>query len=509
MFLKKSLSLVSAILILLFINSSSVMAARDQVIQIKGTGAFTLGSMNLTIDQDVLNSILASGGSAGDYQTGLNDNGQLLYMHALLKNPNDAFTFDLDVPDDSDIYGVAAGQTYTYTGIVMYPTTTDNSRSNYTIFGSDTLPHMQSAGEAPIFADATTKYPLIIYAHGAGDRADEFTNLEIVSEIASHGYIVVSLYHGDDRFDLLSAERFNLRPLAVKSAIDTITTHADFKDNINLDQIGGIGGSFGGATMLALAGGKILYANASSTFDFTPKATVTDSRLKATAGLFPYMGDSLYPFFGIGGSGTSSVTLPYMAISGTADDIAPISKIRETMTNVPGTKYLIELEDEGHLFSTEGLSEALTWAITYLDALVKQDSTAQDMLINTNSVSGSVNDSVTMENNITSGGTSGSDSFNGTSGLLTLPAVDVPGSGVLSVTMDLTDADNLIFTLGSFTTASSTASSSFSTTSGLLNIPSLAIDLGTGGSQAWAADLQFLPGTDPMQFKVLLAEPIP
>lgn len=392
--------IMPGLLALSLFHLSIALAARDQVIQIKGTGPFTLGSMNLTIDSNTLSSILAAGGNAGNYQQGLNVNGQLLYMTTLLANPNDTFTFNVNVPNDAATYGIVAGQTLTYVGIVVYPTTSSNSRSNATIFGNDTLPHMQSAGEAPIFADAAAKYPLIVFSHGDGDRPDEVTNLRIVTEIASHGYIVVSLYHGDNRFNTLSAERFNLRPLAVKNSIDAITSHPAFGNHINLSQIGGVGVSFGGATMLALIGGKTLSANLATTFDFTPKTTTTDSRLKATAGVVPYLGDTLFPFFGNGGNGASSVAQPYMAISGTADTTVPISKVRETLTSIPGAKYLIELEGEGHSFSATALNEALTWVITYLDALVKQEPSARNTLLNASSVSGGVNDSVTVVTDI-------------------------------------------------------------------------------------------------------------
>ena len=49
-----------------------------------------------------------------------------------------------------------------------------------------------------------------------------------------------------------------------------------------------------------------------------------DPRIKAAVGYIPYFGQALLPAFGRDQQGLDSVKLPYLAISGTSDKIAPV-----------------------------------------------------------------------------------------------------------------------------------------------------------------------------------------
>ena len=61
-------------------------------------------------------------------------------------------------------------------------------------------------------------------------------------------------------------------------------------------------------------------------------------RLKAAVGYVPYFGQPFLPAFGRDGHGLDNVTLPYLAIGGTADTSAPIYMTEQGLRRVAGTR---------------------------------------------------------------------------------------------------------------------------------------------------------------------------
>lgn len=455
-------------------------AERDLVVEPMQPGPYAVGSMNFEIDNAALTAALMQGRNAGQYQEGANINGELLYIDSLLNNPEEAFKFDLTVPDDETLYGDSAGTTLPVAGYVLYPTSSSNNREDYDVFVSPSLPKMQSVGESPIFENESTLYPLIIYSHGVGDHPSG-EQLTYLKDLASHGYIVMALYHGDRRWEETEARHFNLRPLTVKNALDVLLAHEDFSGHIDVNRIGGLGESYGGATMLALLGAKRVNPDIPSVISNTLLDLQTDARIKAAASVVPYAGASPYSMFGSGGTGAATVDRPFLANSGTADTVAEYSKIQEVFENLSGDKYLVAYEGQGHDLTEGANVDSSTWMKLFMDAKVKGDADAIETLGRISSVSDSGNDNLVLVEDSTyttpepePSAEPGSFANN----VLTIPSVIVQGQAY-SISMNLlSESPQITFGLAGATPIDTPnlASASFDTSTGELSIP--VVDVG-------------------------------
>ena len=110
-----------------------------------------------------------------------------------------------------------------------------------------------------------------------------------------------------------------LRPLSMSAALDLVLAHPQWRDHVDATQIGGFGASMGAETLMLMGGAGL---TTSLGFDWT-QVTV-DRRLKAAVGYVPFFGEPFLPAFGRDQHGLDGVTLPYLAISGTADTTAPL-----------------------------------------------------------------------------------------------------------------------------------------------------------------------------------------
>lgn len=111
--------------------------------------------------------------------------------------------------------------------------------------------------------------PVIIFSHGLSSRPEDFAS--IAKHLASYGYVVAMPQHiGSDikqtenfiagfSRQIFVLEEFIDRPLDVTFLLDELTrlNSSQFGGNLNLDNVGVGGHSFGGYTALALAGAKI------------------------------------------------------------------------------------------------------------------------------------------------------------------------------------------------------------------------------------------------------------
>ena len=89
-----------SLLTLLYISQTSANE-RSLVVDPLETGNFPVGSSNFTINKSALNLLLSQGGDAGQLQQGANQNGQLRYIDELIAFPEDAFNFQLLVPNNA------------------------------------------------------------------------------------------------------------------------------------------------------------------------------------------------------------------------------------------------------------------------------------------------------------------------------------------------------------------------------------------------------------------------
>lgn len=122
----------------------------------------------------------------------------------------------------------------------------------------------------PAFGESMpSSIPVVVYSHGYGEtRATAAPYLEL---IASYGFVVVAPEHvgSDYQFqqDLLigltnesfAASEFVDRPLDISYVLDILErkNFSEFGNRLNLQQVGAVGHSFGGYTVMVLGGARV------------------------------------------------------------------------------------------------------------------------------------------------------------------------------------------------------------------------------------------------------------
>ena len=249
-------------------------------------------------------------------------------------------------------------------------------------------PHRVITGYFDLYVPEASKtpVPVIIISHGLASNRQTFAYLG--KHLTSHGFAVAVVEHYDislDKFDgLLSGlERFpepdNLinQPLDIKYVLDKLEQKAasnpSLQGKLNLEQIGAIGHSFGGYTVLALAGGKLIRDEIASEcqadeydrvlLDLSSLAKCTfyrlparnyqlqDKRIKAVIALNP-----LGKIFGR--EGIKQIKIPTAIVSGTNDLITPpvVEQIQPFTWLEHPEKYLLLVQLGTHFsFLQEGL----------------------------------------------------------------------------------------------------------------------------------------------------------
>ncbi len=231
-----------------------------------------------------------------------------------------------------------------------------------------------------------TKVPVIVISHGLGTDSSNFQYL--AKYLASHGFAVIVPNHpGSDTQQLRSllngsakeiarADEFYNRPLDIKYILDRLENDSNFKNRLNLQQVGVIGQSFGGYTALALAGAKINFEQLNK--DCNPKRlqqtwnmsllfqcralelhgkkyginyNFRDERVKAAIAINPIT-SSIF-----GEAGLSQIKIPVMIVAGSDDTVAPAlyEQIQPFSWITNSQKYLVVLAGGTH-FSTIGES---------------------------------------------------------------------------------------------------------------------------------------------------------
>ncbi len=389
-------------------ETTPVTSAPATVVQPLEPGPYTVACSNIVQDFSKVVS-----GEVADYWEGLPDNGTPRYITDLLADPGNTLIATVTAPQDSDLYGDFAGLSLQFVVVVCYPTTADNPRPDYPLSSTDrSVPHMQTGDEAPLFADASARYPVVAFSHGyKGSPISSDDYMRALTVSASYGYIVIAPFHGDLRFANLSLDNLQLqdlydlgvtttnftamqalRPLAISAALDLVLAHTQWKDHIDETKIGGFGASMGGETMLLLAGAKLT----TTYFDIvtSSKQVTYDSRIKAAVGYVPYFGHPILPAFGNNQEGLDGISLPFLGICGTADTTAPISEAENGISRLTGTRRLVALTGVGHEFDDTSRNDIFTWTVTFLDAEVRGDPDAISRLSTMGSVAGGGDDNV-------------------------------------------------------------------------------------------------------------------
>jgi predicted dienelactone hydrolase len=333
------------------------------------------------------------------------------YATDLLSDPANTLQLAVVAPDNSSLYGSFAGKTVPYVVVVCYPTTSGNPRPDYGLPTGKRVPHMQRGSEPPLWPDATTRFPLLLFSNGYGGSPLSNDYIVAVSILASYGYVVAAPFHGDSRFSKLQLENFTdflnllthlkdfialqaLRPLSLSATIDLLLAHPQWRDRIDAAKIGGFGASLGGESILLMAGAGLTTSVGQSWSTVT-----TDPRLKAAVGYVPYFGVPILPAFGRGQHGLDGIALPYLAISGTLDTTAPIVDVMQGINRLAGTRELVALFGVKHGFDVPSTDDIFTWSVTFLDAEVRGDPVARDKLQRMASVAGGGDDRVVIPYN--------------------------------------------------------------------------------------------------------------
>jgi predicted dienelactone hydrolase len=274
---------------------------------------------------------------------------------------------------------------------------------------------MQTGSDAPLFADASVRYPVVAFSHGyMGSPISSDHYILALSVCASYGYVVIAPFHGDLRFSNLKIEKLDdtiavashldnftamqaLRPLSISAALTLVLEHPQWKDHIDATKIGGFGASMGGETMLLLGGAGLT----TSYFDIGAswKQVTRDPRIKAAVGYVPYFGQPVLPAFGSDQHGLDGINLPFLGISGTADTTAPIYETEIGMSRLTGTRRLVALSGVTHGFDDASTNDIYTWMLTFLDAELRGNLTTKTQLSTMASVAGGGSDSVVIPYN--------------------------------------------------------------------------------------------------------------
>lgn len=224
--------------------------------------------------------------------------------------------------------------------------------------------------------------PVVVISHGFGARRQNFTQL--ASHLASHGYVVAIPEHvGSDlayRQELLEGKLSSAlspieyldRPRDITYLLDELTelvaTREEWRGRINLNQVGVIGESLGGTTVLSLAGaqinpvrlreecgvdelnidpGLILQCQAVSLppTDFN----LRDHRIKAVIAAHPLTSAIFGP------EGMKKIEIPTMVVAGSNDFVTPVTReqIHPFIWLENPQKHLVVFEPGTHFTSSE------------------------------------------------------------------------------------------------------------------------------------------------------------
>ncbi|HSS26627.1 MAG TPA: hypothetical protein VLL50_01625, partial [Usitatibacter sp.] len=253
--------------------------------------------------------------------------------------------------------------------------------------------------------------PLIVYSHGLTGSPISSGYVEVMTELAAHGFMVAGVFHGDPRFSRVRIEDVSdifylltnfsdvvelemVRPLSLKQMLDLLLADPGFSPGIDATRIGGFGASMGGAAMTMLAG-----ADATTTLGEHCDTPEHDTRIRAFMGYVPWAGYSFLNGFCHQQSGAKLVNKPYFAISGTDDTTAPLTQMKQALNNFTSTRYMVEWQGGKHELRPEDVDDLFTWMVTYFNAYldVKSDPGAFGRFVRMNTVVGGRSDSMTVD----------------------------------------------------------------------------------------------------------------
>jgi len=102
-------------------------------------------------------------------------------------------------PNDDNLYGSFAGRAVRSVRAGLPSDRGGRPAPDYALPTGRFVPHMQRGAEGPLWPDATTRFPVLLFAHGYGGSPISNDYIAAVSVFASYGYVVAAPFHGDFR----------------------------------------------------------------------------------------------------------------------------------------------------------------------------------------------------------------------------------------------------------------------------------------------------------------------
>ncbi|MBW4558251.1 MAG: alpha/beta hydrolase [Trichormus sp. ATA11-4-KO1] len=225
-------------------------------------------------------------------------------------------------------------------------------------------------------ADPSPPFPVIVISHGVA--SDRFALAYLAEHLASYGFAVAVPEHPGSNAERVQryltglagppeAKEFINRPLDIKFLLDELEmmekSDPSLKGKLNLQQVGAIGHSFGGYTVLTLAGASINFEQLRqdcnpgiSSFNLSlvlqcqatelPQRNyeLKDDRIKAVLAINP-LSSSIF-----NQSGISQIQIPVMLVAGSQDIATPVvsEQIRPFTWLTTPNKYLALIENATH-----------------------------------------------------------------------------------------------------------------------------------------------------------------
>ncbi|WP_299403229.1 alpha/beta hydrolase [Acaryochloris sp. IP29b_bin.148] len=222
--------------------------------------------------------------------------------------------------------------------------------------------------------------PIVVISHGLNSNRNSYTYL--AEHLASHGFVVVMPEHIGSNTNQLQAlllgrvknvtkpTEFLDRPLDVRFVLDELerlsASDPVLRGQLNLEQVGIIGQSFGGYTALALAGATLNFEQLQQDCGSRLKDTINialvlqcqalklpkqryelaDPRIKGVIAINPVNSSVL-------GETLSQIQTPVMFVSGSADKVSPALLEQATPFTwlTTADKYFVLMQGSTH-FST-------------------------------------------------------------------------------------------------------------------------------------------------------------
>ena len=263
-------------------------------------------------------------------------------------------------------------------GVVWYPAVASSEEEKDQYIGPPDAPLFyagRAAKDAPI-APAFTKFPLIALSHGTGGSAMQMAWLG--ASLAARGYIVVAVNHpGNNAVTGYTTQGFFEgweRARDISTAITGMLADPRFGSKIDPDRIGAAGFSYGGYTMMELAGATSDWTRLLSWCDQSNGAcsppempdllekfraikqqpdvqqalqhagdSYRDPRIRAVFAIAPAVASAFSP------ESLRKIAIPVEIVAGEADHIAPPPEnARFFASNIKGAKLAILPGGVGH-----------------------------------------------------------------------------------------------------------------------------------------------------------------